>query len=199
MLSGVGANVIGLSVSLPQSVACGSWAPYCVSSSRRSRLPPVCASCSGVTPSSFGRVTAINPPGWQSNSSASLQRPQRTARWRGDSLGLCSGNEGRQMITKRISERRNKNLIVITTFYSSIHYPSHVSFRGSWGGGSYDHLLMIINPNVNDWFLLLRSPGSLCSTDPLLEIVSKSFSIKWRQLLISESRCRRSPTGSVSR
>lgn len=66
---------------------------YCVSSSRSSELPAACASCSGETPSSFGRLMAISPPGWQSKSSASRYRPHLTARWRGDSLGLCSGEE----------------------------------------------------------------------------------------------------------
>lgn len=66
---------------------------YCVSSSRSSGLPVACASCRGVTPSSFGRLMAISPPGWQSKSSASRYRPHLTARWRGDSLGLWSGHK----------------------------------------------------------------------------------------------------------
>lgn len=59
-------------------------------------LPPVCASCSGETPSSFGILTAIRPPGWHSSSSASRYRPHRTARWRGDSLLPCSVDKGRK-------------------------------------------------------------------------------------------------------
>lgn len=59
-------------------------------------LPPVCASCSGETPSSFGILTAIRPPGWHSSSSASRYRPHRTARWRGDSLLPCSADKGRK-------------------------------------------------------------------------------------------------------
>ena len=74
---------------------------YCESSSRSSVLPAVFASCSGVTPSSFGRLTAIKPPGWHSNSSARRYRPHRTARWRGDSLGLCSGDEAKIQHNKK--------------------------------------------------------------------------------------------------
>lgn len=95
-----GKTAIHLSVSLLK-VANWNWSSYWVRSSSSLVLPSVCAICSGVTPSSFARLTAIRPPGWQSSSSASRYRPHRTARWRGDSLRRCSGDKGRDKITEK--------------------------------------------------------------------------------------------------
>lgn len=84
---------------------------YCVSSSRSSELPEACASCRGVTPSSFGRLMAISPPGWQSKSSARRYRPHLTARWSGDSLGLCSGQKmtNTTLFELNVWQKINKN------------------------------------------------------------------------------------------